>query len=496
MVTIPKSAILSVRSCSFSGSIPFAPYGQAAQLGLALAVYIELLKGRDSRWFGYLQSLPQEPVDIALFWGSDELDRCRPDEAREDRKLARTWVVGTEIDRELYDEDGVCLLDGLREYYHTVAERLLSSEYASRPQPYSIAGFMHAYSLVSSRAFLVDAYHGLAMVPIADAFNHAQENDVHLESDYDVCVICGSNTPCPHDETSMVANDDGRREGESIDTCDMVTNRPVAAGGEVFNTYGERLTNAQLLVRYGFALEGNENDMVSWQMDDLPPAPWMEREAFRTNVYEPILRAWPRDLRWVESERVYNPPRAYTVVRIEDRRESPTRRWPRRHLRPALDVNGDAKLSHPLWVYCALCATVRVRGPMEDVDELLRFLGQLAEMVHSLEGEAAGSEGEDGDAGEEEGVGHHRVGDADSDEPRMEVLDELVRTVEVVCREREKQLRGGRIGRLGEMLDNLGPGRVRTRYAIAQVLSERTILESCLWAWQQLGAGKREEVVQ
>jgi hypothetical protein len=29
--------------------------------------------------------------------------------------------------------------------------------------------FCHAYALVSSRAFIVDGYHGLAMVPIADA---------------------------------------------------------------------------------------------------------------------------------------------------------------------------------------------------------------------------------------------------------------------------------------------------------------------------------------
>lgn len=33
----------------------------------------------------------------------------------------------------------------------------------------SLPGFCHAYSLVSSRAFSVDLYHGLAMVPIADA---------------------------------------------------------------------------------------------------------------------------------------------------------------------------------------------------------------------------------------------------------------------------------------------------------------------------------------
>ena len=33
----------------------------------------------------------------------------------------------------------------------------------------TLNGFYRAFSLVSSRAFLVDAFHGLSMVPIADA---------------------------------------------------------------------------------------------------------------------------------------------------------------------------------------------------------------------------------------------------------------------------------------------------------------------------------------
>ena len=41
----------------------------------------------------------------------------------------------------------------------------------TNPRVYGVTfpGFCHAYSLVSTRAFWVDAYHGLAMVPIADA---------------------------------------------------------------------------------------------------------------------------------------------------------------------------------------------------------------------------------------------------------------------------------------------------------------------------------------
>lgn len=42
VVTIPKTAVLSVRSCSFADVIPIIPYGHGARLGLSLAVYGEL----------------------------------------------------------------------------------------------------------------------------------------------------------------------------------------------------------------------------------------------------------------------------------------------------------------------------------------------------------------------------------------------------------------------------------------------------------------------
>jgi hypothetical protein len=54
-------------------------------------------------------------------------------------------------------------------YYFAVAKRLVSQLFQRDGQSMSLGGFLHAYSLVSSRAFFVDAYHGLAMVPVADA---------------------------------------------------------------------------------------------------------------------------------------------------------------------------------------------------------------------------------------------------------------------------------------------------------------------------------------
>jgi hypothetical protein len=55
--------------------------------------------------------------------------------------------------------------DDISGFYFSVVAPLLERAGLS----VSERGFQHAYALVSSRAFMVDAYHGLAMVPIADA---------------------------------------------------------------------------------------------------------------------------------------------------------------------------------------------------------------------------------------------------------------------------------------------------------------------------------------
>lgn len=49
----------------------------------------------------------------------------------------------------------------------------------------------------------------------------------------------------------------------------MVLSRSISPGDEVYNTYGSRLSNAILLARYGFILEGNEWDVVCWTPEEL-----------------------------------------------------------------------------------------------------------------------------------------------------------------------------------------------------------------------------------
>ena len=139
-------------------------------------IILDRLLGTDSRWHGYLQSLPATTVPIARLWGhpSGFDDQDAVDAAR--------WLNGTEVQRELQDEDGALLTvcfhrrvaNGLRstksqdeiDNFYQAEARLLIESVNLRP---TLAGFLHAYSLVCSRAFLVDAYHGLSMVPVADA---------------------------------------------------------------------------------------------------------------------------------------------------------------------------------------------------------------------------------------------------------------------------------------------------------------------------------------
>ncbi|KIP05485.1 hypothetical protein PHLGIDRAFT_119783 [Phlebiopsis gigantea 11061_1 CR5-6] len=472
LVTIPKTAVLSVRSCSFAEVIPVVPYGHGARLGLSLAVYGELLLGERSRWFGYLQSLPRATVGIALLWGTGEAwaDSIQGQEVTSDGRQAAVLAAGTEIEREFRGEDGENIMDEVRQYYTGVVAPALSSPSPSRqftsPPALSFSGFLHAYSLVSSRAFLVDAYHSLAMVPIADAFNHTLDNHVHLESEFDVCVRCGSLAQCAHDtedddadgggkardapaqpphadasplqrrtaRSTACAEHDSRSAGPSTqdgrhapDTCDMVANAPVPPGQEVFNTYGEHLANAQLLARYGFALDGNDNDVVAFDADDLPAPAACSPAALRA-LFGRVLEAMPRGRRWESSGLVYQPEAAGGASSRGVH----------------MCVNSDGRVSHALWVYCATVAVVAQDARLLTAGAHAAAAAaarRLAGAQLLAEGPLTGAPGSAAD--DDEGGGdlprHEGTAKADKD-----ALDALARTVAWCCRLSPRAQRLGR----------------------------------------------------
>ncbi|KAJ7075784.1 hypothetical protein B0H15DRAFT_865764 [Mycena belliarum] len=450
LVRIPRESVLSVKSSPISALIPPHRYGRGAQLALALALSVELVNSATSPWSAYLESLPRKIPGIPLFWASG---------AHTKNGHAREWLHRTEAGKMLFGA-GDCnsaLFDEIGEYFNSVAHPVYLKLFEPATIP-SLTDFYLAYALVTSRSFLVDCYHGLSMVPIADAFNHAQDNHVHLESDFDVCPECGSLQRCVHDDT---ADSDMRISiPDAADNFyEMVSNLSIPPRTEVFNTYGETLSNAELLVQYGFILEGNENDRITWTFRDLAqfseqhlPQPWDWRavgglDAFQDLITSLIALPWAAV---AESGLVY---------------------LDRTH---AFCLNGDAAISHGLWLYCALLLCLRKReysGPYSR-DSVATVLDQMLQSQLTLELDAPPS-----------------PGDALNMSPYGGVF-ELAEVLAALCRAR---MGGAPASKdLGDILDRLPNDEdvTPTRMAISLALTERSLLDSCTAAWEGLAEGQ------
>ncbi|VDB84837.1 unnamed protein product [Peniophora sp. CBMAI 1063] len=458
---IPKDAVLSVRSSQMSEFLKSEEtaqamrrrgldpdFGHGAQLLLATALYAELSHLSSSRWAGYLSSLPQadEWDGTGLLWcereggqNSSPVDRL---DFFDDVSAAVHWLEGTEVARHLSDDDGKPVADNVRNFYHDVAcplfirrwpdprqvragdcdTRSVEGARMSPGSTWSLDGFRHAYALVCARAFVVDAFHGLAMVPVADAFNHANSNHVHLETEYDVCPDCGSWARCAHDEDDgpMLQQDHGREESDSAsepsgrarkrprlsleeavqepstldeeNTCEMIVNTPLAAPGdedvEVFNTYG-RLSNAALVARYGFALDDAEDGVPISPSFVLSAMSVKEREHDRLiGEWREVLRDW--DVRgegtWTGSSRI-----SQEIELGEGEGD--------------MGFGADSGMSHSLWVLIALIVWEQARrgtgGEHEDAVPALRLLAARLVLLESRADERAGyddeEDGEDDD---------------------------------------------------------------------------------------------------
>ncbi|KIJ55387.1 hypothetical protein M422DRAFT_41370 [Sphaerobolus stellatus SS14] len=368
LVRIPKGSVFSRKTCSYARELDAyfeRDRNQNAGVGvddqddatpslqLALAFLIEENFEPLSPWHAYFQSLPTQTAQIAVFWGTT---------GDQDGIEARSWLRGTEagkiLDPPHNNKPGLLAChfsykDRINEFYNRVVEPVLErlgGVPTAGPSP--LQRFHRAYSLVSSRAFIVDAYFGLSLVPVADIFNHVENNHVHLESDYHVCPLCGSLEECEHDldpKSTMSAH-----IGDNApDTCEMVANASIGPGEEIYNTYESGLTNARLLCHYGFALEGNEHDVVKWTAEEVIEGLTAKPERI-LELWGQILAQWPGNEDWDESQLVFSPER-------DDGPEGCGESLGSQHrLERVLELNADGQISHQLWLLVFVLALDQV----------------------------------------------------------------------------------------------------------------------------------------
>ncbi|KAH0451273.1 hypothetical protein IEQ34_018572 [Dendrobium chrysotoxum] len=245
VATIPKSSCLTIRTSGISSVIDDA--GLGGFLGLAMALMYERSLGAASPWEGYLQLLPEREC-VPLVWSLEEVDKL---------------LVGTEL-HKIIIEDKKFLYEDWKEYIEPLIQ---SRPLEIDPDSFGIEQYFSAKSLISSRSFQIDEYHGSGMVPLADMFNHKTgAENVHFtltssssgsDDDIDADIFYAFD-----DEKPSVKNFTNTSVSDPIGTLEMIVVKEVEAGGEVFNTYGS-MGNAALLHRYGFTEPDNPYNIVN-----------------------------------------------------------------------------------------------------------------------------------------------------------------------------------------------------------------------------------------
>jgi len=456
LVRIPKSIVFSAKTCSRSrdlfASLPARESESESQPGLdlALAFLLETSIGAASPWHVYFLSLPTGSVDIAVFWGAD---------GDQDGIEASKWTQGTEIQSILSPFSRVTLRERIDEYFENTARPILQRLQLS----YVLKDLYRAYSLVSSRAFIVDAYLGLSLVPVADIFNHIENNHVHLQSDYHVCSACGSLDECDHD---FEYADSSLALITSIpDTCEMVANSPIGPSEETFNTYGDRLTNAQLLCQYGFMLDGNENNVIAWTMEQLLDETAKPEGAF--NLWRELASRWPHHQEWDKCQLVFN-----TESRVADDDGMPIQN---KAVHTLLELNADGQISHQLWLLAFTMVLPKVDVIIDDAISLAR---QAAQAQERLEASLAA-----GDSAYETADFECRAPDA-----AISLVQQIAERIILICKRKIDSAHSAEASAsaLGDILDGLSHEHKLTRLAISYALEERTVLQSCQSAWTEM----------
>lgn len=149
-------------------------------LALTLAYMYERSLGKNSPWFEFLETIDEvSEATIPRFWTIQEQE----------------WLVGSEVEymggldpsevTSVYEDD-------VKPFIET------NNLFENRPDLRTYEGYRDSLVAVSGRAFEVDVYRGLSLVPGACLFNHTNTEDVHFESQDGVCPVCGDANFCEH----------------------------------------------------------------------------------------------------------------------------------------------------------------------------------------------------------------------------------------------------------------------------------------------------------
>ncbi|PCH36002.1 SET domain-containing protein [Wolfiporia cocos MD-104 SS10] len=260
LFTIPRELTLSTRTSSLPARIGRQAWKElgleVGWVGLILCMMWEEAQGSTSRWFSYLASLPSN-FDTPMFWSEDELD-----------ELKGTAVI-----------DKIGKSDAERDYNEKLLPAVKSRPELFLPehipQYYSLARYHIMGSRILSRSFHVEPW---GKGGDNDSGSDASETPEGPGNPMDVDSEPLPQMNDPQDDTDDL-DEDGDEEEDTENPADvamvpmadmlnaqygsgnvklfyekhdlrMVTTKPIQAGEQIWNTYGDP-PNSDLLRRYG-----------------------------------------------------------------------------------------------------------------------------------------------------------------------------------------------------------------------------------------------------
>lgn len=311
------------------------------------------------------------------------------------------------------------------------------------------------------------------------------------KSEYDVCTECGSVDECPHDASEDDRQRPSERRFDALDSdYEMVANAPIPLLSEVYNTYGETLSNAELLCQYGFVLEANTNDTLTWTMEEVLDTLACTTDPLRGTV----MQTWDgyRD----NPEFMDGFDNSTRVLGLSDSSKE-----------TAFFINADGQVSIQFWVLLLTISgleTKRVASLLDEA-ESRHALQSLHSLHIALENQV------DNLDDDEDTFGYQMLGQLLSsiEGGYIDVLKHAYTLLVKVCRTRKASTgrRGhGGIEDLADRLDvrhfflfvkgmfslsfsnhqSLDIRRKRTRYSLLLALNENLILSSCEASWKDL----------
>eukprot|EP00002_Diphylleia_rotans_P024565 TRINITY_DN4859_c1_g1_i4.p1 TRINITY_DN4859_c1_g1~~TRINITY_DN4859_c1_g1_i4.p1 ORF type:complete len:457 (-),score=80.27 TRINITY_DN4859_c1_g1_i4:107-1477(-) len=234
---IPKSCVLSRRNSSVAAILERESLWKCKRSSLIVAALHERSLKEKSKWHGYFQIL-SEYEDLPALWTG-------PDKA---------LLEGTEFAAQI-EEDAEKIVS---KYQRLVIPLLDKYPDIFDRSFITLERFVQMSTLVASRAFQVDQYHGDSFVPLADMFNHISNESVHIEGDSQSSVKATKKRKVRSSDDASNGHTSGRDE----EYLDMILVRSVMKDEQIFNTFGQ-LDNYHLAYQYGFVEPDNPHRCLS-----------------------------------------------------------------------------------------------------------------------------------------------------------------------------------------------------------------------------------------